>query len=62
MQDYASRQIAQGVPLRAITRHMLGVFNGRAGARNWRRTLSEGVNRGATSPALLSEALRALNG
>ncbi len=62
MQDYASRQVAQGVPLRAITRHMLGMFNGRAGARNWRRTLSEGVNRGATSPALLSEALRALNG
>ncbi len=59
MQDYAAAQIAQGVPLRAITRHMLGMFNGRAGARNWRRTLSEGVNRGAGSPALMADALRA---
>jgi tRNA-dihydrouridine synthase A len=62
MQDYAGVQIAQGVPLRSITRHMLGMFNGRAGARNWRRTLSEGVSRGGTSPSLLSDALRAAGG
>jgi tRNA-dihydrouridine synthase A len=59
MQQYAAGQVAQGVPLRAITRHMLGLFNGRAGARAWRRTLSEGVNRGATSPGLMGDALRA---
>jgi len=59
MVDYAERQQARGVPLRAITRHMLGLFNGRAGARTWRRTLSEGVNRGAVSPVLMREALRA---
>jgi tRNA-dihydrouridine synthase A len=62
MQDYARAQIARGVPLRSITRHMLGMFNGRAGARNWRRTLSEGVNRGGTSPSLLADALRAAGG
>ena len=59
MVDYAERQVARGVPLRAVTRHMLGLFSGRAGARTWRRTLSEGVNRGATSPRLMREALRA---
>jgi len=62
MQEYAAEQVARGVPLRAITRHMLGMFNGRAGARNWRRTLSEGVNRGSNSPALMAEALRAVEG
>lgn len=62
MQDYAAVQISRGVPLRAITRHMLGMFNGRSGARTWRRTLSEGVNRGATSPTLMAEALRAVSG
>ena len=62
MQDYAEAQRAQGVPLRAITRHMLGLMNGRAGARAWRRTLSEGVNRGASGPNLMSEALRAASG
>jgi len=62
MRDYAELQVARGVPLRAITRHMLGLFNGRAGARGWRRALSEGVNRGAGSAQLMAEALRAATG
>jgi len=59
MRRYAERRVAAGTPLRAITRHMLGLFNGRAGARTWRRGLSEGVNRGQPTPALLDAALRA---
>jgi tRNA-dihydrouridine synthase A len=60
MRRYAAVQVEQGVPLRAITRHMLGMMSGRSGARAWRRTLSEGVNRGSNSPALMAEALRAV--
>ena len=59
MRRYAESRVAAGTPLRAITRHMLGLFNGQAGARAWRHALSEGVNRGITSPALMAEALRA---
>jgi tRNA-dihydrouridine synthase A len=59
MRRYAERRVAAGTPLRAITRHMLGLFNGRAGARAWRRGLSEGVNRGQPTPAFLDAALRA---
>jgi len=59
MRRYAERELAAGTPLRSITRHMLGMFNGRAGARAWRRGLSEGVNRGSPTPALLEDALRA---
>jgi tRNA-dihydrouridine synthase A len=59
MRQYAEREVAAGTPLRAITRHMLGLFNGRAGARTWRRALSEGVSRGAAGPGVLEEALRA---
>jgi len=59
MRRYAESRVAAGTPLRAITRHMLGLFNGQAGARAWRHALSEGVNRGVTSPALIGEALRA---
>jgi len=62
MRSYAERQIAAGTPLRSITRHMLGLFNGRAGTRAWRRALSEGVNRTSPSPALIEDALRAANG
>jgi tRNA-dihydrouridine synthase A len=59
MRSYAERRVASGTPLRAITRHMLGLFNGRAGARAWRRGLSEGVNRGRPTAALMEDALRA---
>lgn len=38
---YIETQLARGVRLHSITRHMLGLFHGRPGARQWRRTLSE---------------------
>lgn len=59
MRGYAQRETARGTPLRSITRHMLGLFNGRAGARAWRHALSEGVNRRDPTPALIEDALRA---
>ena len=40
MADYAAAQMRRGVTLRAITRHMLGLFNGLPGARAWRRRLA----------------------
>ena len=41
MSDYLQRQAAAGVPARAILRHMLQLFHGEHGARNWRRMLSD---------------------
>ncbi|TDR30899.1 tRNA dihydrouridine(20/20a) synthase DusA [Hydromonas duriensis] len=38
---YAERQILQGVPLRNMTRHWLNLYHGVAGARTWRRHLSD---------------------
>lgn len=38
---YAERQIAQGVPLRAMTRHWLNLYHGVYGARRWRQQLSD---------------------
>jgi tRNA-dihydrouridine synthase A len=46
---YVARQLAAGVHLAAMTRHMLGLFHGRPGARAWRRILTvEGVKPGAS--------------
>ena len=56
LRDYASRSIAQGVPLRAITRHTLGLFNGLPGARHWRRVLSDDRRLARQDPALFDEA------
>ncbi len=45
---YVQAQLAAGVPLHAMTRHLLGLFNGWPGARTFRRHLSvEGVKRDA---------------
>jgi len=52
--DYVSRQLSSGVPLHAMTRHMLGLFNGRPGARQFRRHLSEH----ATKPGADAQTLR----
>jgi tRNA-dihydrouridine synthase A len=54
---YAERQCARGVPVKAITRHILGLFNGRPGARLWRRSLSEEAHRPGAGPEVIEEAL-----
>jgi tRNA-dihydrouridine synthase A len=38
---YIARELAAGTPLRAMTRHLLGMRTGRAGGRRWRRDLVE---------------------
>lgn len=38
---YAQAEIDKGVPLRAMTRHWINLFHGMAGARAWRRNLSD---------------------
>ena len=45
---YVREQLGRGVHLAAMTRHMLGLFHGRHGARAWRRILTvESVKPGA---------------
>ncbi len=42
---YVRRECAAGTPLSAITRHILGLFNGMQGARAWRRFLAQNAHR-----------------
>ncbi|MFO1067131.1 MAG: tRNA dihydrouridine(20/20a) synthase DusA [Geminicoccaceae bacterium] len=58
MRDYLVRAMAAGVPAKAVLRHMLGLCNGLPGARAWRRTLSEGMQRPDAGPGLLDAAMR----
>ena len=57
MHRYAVEQVARGTPLRAIARHMLGLYQGQPGARAWRRMLSDAPGLARNDPALLLEAL-----
>jgi tRNA-dihydrouridine synthase A len=51
---YVEARLAEGVPLAAMTRHMLGLFQGRRGARAWRRILTvESVRPGAGTEVIL---------
>jgi tRNA-dihydrouridine synthase A len=56
---YAARGLARGVPLRALARHVLGLYHGQPGARAWRRTLSDARRLDAAGPELLFEAREA---
>jgi tRNA-dihydrouridine synthase A len=50
---YVEARLAEGVPLHAMTRHLLGLFNGLPGARAWRRHLAvEAVKPGADASVL----------
>ena len=55
MLEYARRQ--RDVPLRAIVRHMLGLYHGAPHARLWRRLLSDADRLKHNRPELLLEAL-----
>jgi tRNA-dihydrouridine synthase A len=60
MADYAREQGKKGVPLRSIVRHMLGLYHGCAGARAWRRTLSDSRLLADASAQLLLQAMEAV--
>jgi len=54
---YAAVQQGRGVPVKSITRHVLGLFNGLPGARHWRRHLSEVAHHPGAGPEVILEAL-----
>ena len=57
---YVERQLAAGVKLHAITRHMLGLFAGRPGARKWRQILSADANKPGADWRVVERALDAV--
>ena len=57
MMPYIEAHLEEGGKLSSVTRHMLGVFAGRPGARIWRRVLSDGAHRAGAGTALVREAL-----
>jgi tRNA-dihydrouridine synthase A len=56
MKPYIARQLAEGVWLQNITRHMLGLFHGMPGGRLWRRVLSEETSRPGAGFDVLDKA------
>ncbi|WP_353329135.1 tRNA dihydrouridine(20/20a) synthase DusA [Phaeobacter sp. NW0010-22] len=57
MLPYIEAHLVNGGRLHQITRHMLGTFAGRPGARAWRRILSEGATKTGAGTELVLQAL-----
>ena len=60
MLPYVERELASDTSLKAITRHMLGLFAGQPGARAWRRYLSENAHRRGAGIDVLLQAMEKL--
>jgi tRNA-dihydrouridine synthase A len=57
MLPYIEAHLSAGGRLHQITRHMLGLFAGRPGARGWKRYLSENAHRDGAGPKVVEQAL-----
>ena len=57
LRPYVEGQLARGVALKHITRHVLGLFQGQPGGRAFRRVLSEGAHRPGAGWSLVEQAL-----
>jgi tRNA-dihydrouridine synthase A len=58
--EYVETKLAEGVPLNAMTKHMLGLFHGQPSARAFRRHLSENATRPGANIQTLRDALALL--
>lgn len=57
---YVEDQLSKGVKLARMTRHMLGLFHGRPGARSWRRILTVEAIRPDAGIEVIQQALAAV--
>jgi len=60
MSRYLARQCALGVPVKHVSRHVLGLFQGLPGAKRWRRHISQHAHLDDANDRLLLQALAAM--
>ncbi|WP_445496117.1 tRNA dihydrouridine(20/20a) synthase DusA [Photorhabdus sp. SF281] len=54
---YVEQELSKGTSLGHITRHILGIFQGIPGARQWRRHLSENAHKPGADISVIQQAL-----
>lgn len=57
MQNYAAQQMQAGVRLAHISRHLLGLYAGQPGARDWRRYVTEASRQPDANAEILQRSL-----
>jgi len=58
---YCEEQLAKGARLNHLTRHILGLYQGQPGARQFRRVISEHAHKPGAGIEVIERALAALN-
>lgn len=58
---YIESQLQQGIPLSRMIRHLIGLYRGEPGARQWRRYLSEYGNRQNATMDVFHQAEKLIN-
>ena len=54
--DYMQKQLEQGVYLKHMSRHLLGLFSGKPGAKAWRRHISENAYKEGVGVDVIQQA------
>jgi len=62
MLAYIDSELARGTPIKHITQHMLGLFQGVPGARHWRRHLSQQAADAKAGAETVQKALELIKG
>jgi tRNA-dihydrouridine synthase A len=60
LMPYVERILKNGYPVKDITRHILGLYQGQRGARRWRQILSQEAYKPAANESVIREALKAV--
>jgi len=58
--DYTRQQLAKGVRLNQLARHVVGLFHGEPRSRLWRRYISEHAHLPASNEMMLQDAYNAM--
>jgi len=54
--NYIQLQMAEGINLKSMSRHLLGLFTGEAGAKAWRRHISENAHKEGAGIEIIEKA------
>ena len=60
--NYIDNELAKGVKLSAMTRHILGLYHGMPGARQFRRHISENAHKPGANVDVVINALKFTSG
>ncbi|MFL2495035.1 MAG: tRNA-dihydrouridine synthase [Porticoccaceae bacterium] len=60
--DYIDNELSKGVKLSAMTRHILGLYHGMPGARQFRRHISENAHKPGANTDVVINALKFTSG